>query len=770
MSERRGYGVLVFFAAFCCLLFELVISRLADFHLDSRNSFLAIPIAFLGLALGSLHVHFRPRIAENFSIRRNVVFLSCVSLLTLAVVFVLFGQYLKVTGAYSVLGTLRHSIVKSVVFVVIFILPFYWFGRVLTACYHINRDRIGVIYSADFFGASLGCFLTPILFRYLNLPGVLGLFVVGLSLLAVRFSGLSRKGMALLALPVLVADAFLVFLMVYADNHVRFDDFFAAEKTGTAREIAHGWNEFSRVSVIEITNPGGGKYFKIIHDNAQSNVEVAPYSPGKTRNARLPQSTEVLFLTGRPVQDVLVMFAGCGAQMIPFYEFSGGKTHITGVELNPLVKELAVKTPELASFRLGEFYQLPDVDLRVAEGRAFLVNEPKKYDVIFVASKAPMNLQLTGHSRKYLDTVEAYGLYLDHLKPGGVLCFNHQPLGDVVTTLKRIFKARGLPAFEKCAVVVKAGRSFDLIVAPDGFSGKEVTRLLDADNAGKPNVVYAPLFKDKSGRFADMIRREGDPLELPITDDRPFIWNLDFAGYRLLPDIGNLKNDLYYFNWTRITMLLVLCGLALFFIALVLVPRGTRPPAAAFAYLLATGFCYLLVEVTFMAKFELFLQDLFISMATTLTVFLLSSGLGSRLSRRFKPEAGLVGLPFITGVVVFVSIVILDYITRNLLGLPLAARIGLVVLLTMPVGVCLGMFYPLFISALLRHGRDNVVPITYGLSTLSSVIGATYAMTMMMEFGFNNLLKQASTVYIIVGGFIVLNRLISKRSLFRFPN
>ena len=30
MSERRGYGVLVFFAAFCCLLFELVISRLAD--------------------------------------------------------------------------------------------------------------------------------------------------------------------------------------------------------------------------------------------------------------------------------------------------------------------------------------------------------------------------------------------------------------------------------------------------------------------------------------------------------------------------------------------------------------------------------------------------------------------------------------------------------------------------------------------------------------------------------------------------------------------
>jgi len=763
VKYRRGYVMLVFLAAFSCLLFELIISRIADFHLDSRNSFIAIPITFLGLALGSLHVHFRNKIVERFNVRLNLVLLATVAFLTLLLVFFIFSRYMTVTGAYSVMNTLRHSLNKSAFFAVVFLVPFYFFGRVLTVCYHLNRDRIGTIYGADLFGASLACLLTPILFHVFNLPGVLFAFTCGLSILILVFLRLAwRTAVGLLVLLVALNGSFLYFI-TYADNHTDFRDFFSGEGGGGVKEITHAWNEFSRVSVVTIERGGTSRY-KIIHDNAQSNVEVAKYTPGSFRTAREVGGVDTLFLRGRPVRDVMVMFAGCGAQMIPFHVLSGGAAHITGVELNPLVRELAVNTPELESFALREFLALPNVDLRIMEGRSFLVRNQCKFDVIFVGSKAPTNVQLTGHSRKYLDTVEAFGLYLDHLRDGGVLFFNHQPLGDAIETLKRVFLMRGLPDFAQSAITLRAGRSFDLMVSPQGFSLEDVQRLVNAD---RNNVIdYAPYVRTQGGRFAGAITSPVDPKTKPVTDDRPFIWDLDFRDYRLVPDANQIRDDYYYFNWTRITILLVLALFSLFFIALACLRRSSRPPIATLAYLLITGFCYLLVEIVFMARLELFLQDLLVSMATTLSVFLLASGVGSSLSRVFAGRVSMRVFPFFVALLVAGSVFSLDFVIHHLLALPLFLRIVVVVMLILPVGVCLGMFYPLAVAGLVRHGFENAVPITYGISTLSSVVGATYAMTMMLEIGYSQLLYQAAVGYATLGLVVLLYSVFAGQNVF----
>jgi hypothetical protein len=66
------------------------------------------------------------------------------------------------------------------------------------------------------------------------------------------------------------------------------------------------------------------------------------------------------------------------------------------------------------------------------------------------------------------------------------------------------------------------------------------------------------------------------------------------------------------------------------------------------------------------------------------------------------------------------------------------------------------MFYPCAIAGLVKQGFEHAVPITYGISTLSSVVGATYAMTMMLQVGFNHLLAQASAAYVILGIFLIL--------------
>src|SRR3989337_2495109 len=82
MDDLRAPRLLAFWAGFSCLMFELLIARLADFFIGFRNSFLALPVTFLGLALGSLYVHFRPQVVGRFTVRGSLFALAAVSFST----------------------------------------------------------------------------------------------------------------------------------------------------------------------------------------------------------------------------------------------------------------------------------------------------------------------------------------------------------------------------------------------------------------------------------------------------------------------------------------------------------------------------------------------------------------------------------------------------------------------------------------------------------------------------------------------------------------
>jgi len=538
-------------------------------------------------------------------------------------------------------------------------------------------------------------------------------------------------------------------------------------------EILSRWNEFSRVQLVRFEPPGGGQnYYKIIHDNARSNVHVTPYVPDKTSKPDVLDAKELPFILGRQVNDILVMFAGCGSDMVQFNEYTGGKANIVGVELNPLCRDIARDAPELASFRLGEFYQRPNIDLRIEEGRGFLMRNTKKYDFIYVGSSAPTSLSVTGHTRKYLYTVEAFGLYLDALKPGGMLVFDFQPLGKNVETLKEAFARRGSANFTECILAVSSnfGRytrgSYDLAVTPGGFTPEEVQRLVSFCPSAKEQVRYAPFYENPRGEFiVDAILAPPEPAKMQVTDDRPYVLEIDFDHYKLRPTKQDLSNDLYYLSWIRITTLIVICGLAAMFIALSSLSRKRRLPGSILIYLLITGFCYLLVEVIFIAKLELFLQNLLVSMACVISIFLLTSGIGSLTYKRVAGRLGMRLFPFLVAAIVCLSPFALDFLLHHLLGLPLVLRLVAAAVVTAPVGAALGMFYPYAVNSLVRHERENAVPITYGISTLSSVIGATYAMTLMQHTGFNHMLFQATAGYLLLGVIVLIYSLLAKKNL-----
>ena len=173
----------------------------------------------------------------------------------------------------------------------------------------------------------------------------------------------------------------------------------------------------------------------------------------------------------------------------------------------------------------------------------------------------------------------------------------------------------------------------------------------------------------------------------------------------------------------------------------------------------------MLVEVIFIAKLELFLQDPLVSMASVISIFLLTSGVGSYLYKRVALRVGMVGFPLLVAGVVCFSVAVFNTVIPALMEAPMAARLAIAFAVVAPSGVLLGMFYPYAVSRLVAHDRERAVPITYGVSTLASVLGATYAMTFMIIWGFDRLLFQAAALYLLLALLVVLYGRLAKENL-----
>jgi len=751
---------IVFVLSSCTLMFELIISRMSVFYLNYANSFIAIPLTLFGLAVGSLRVHLGKRKIEDYSISRNLVWLTIFSFTAFAVVFLIFSQLFHITHRSR--PSSIEMILKTLAFVVAFLPPFYFVGKILTVLYALNRKIIGKIYSLDLFGAALACFVTPLLFHFIDLPYLI--FICLLAIVAVTTLSFGKPNWK-------VAAAFIGVNLLVLPTLVHLESNYDLRKTVShhkhwkVEEIAHKWNEFSRVSLLRIKQLNGNIWYKIIHDNAESNVAVIPYRPGEESQVPRTKDMRIPFLLERNTDEILVMFAGSGRDMIELESLGGGKRNLTGVELNPLCIDFAVDTPEIADMRIKEFYDLPNVNMVVMEGRRFLDSDRSMYDLVYIGSAAATSQYKSGHSRKYLDTKEAMAAYYDHLRDDGMMLFHCQPSTHFVESLKALHAERGLPDFSRRIILLSENRKRldrcdTTVYSKQPFTPAEVTAVTQLYG---DRVHYAPDYM--RNRRPAALRVTGKPLDEAalVTDNRPFVHKLDFENYRLFPSKKWLQSIRYYRSWIKISTLLFISAVLALILAFLYVKRAKMPPANMMLYLLITGFAYMLIEIAFIAKLELFLENPLYSMALLLSIFLTTNAVGSALYNRYHARLPMTAMPLLVGALAPLTLWAMDFVIAHRLGMGLWLKAPLTVLLTAPTGVCLGLFYPYVVTWLTEHDRADAVPITYGISTLSSVAGATYAMTMIINLGFTNIIHQAAVGYAALTLLLVAMRLVRGR-------
>ena len=775
---KRNVELGIFLVGLVCLMVELLHTRMLAFFLGSISNFLAIPVSLFGLALGSLLVD-RERNVKKPDARRLIAILQALVLPVLAAAFV--GFFAVANAFFPVIHVSLENpygdAARLLAYSGIFLPSYAIFGALLALYFEEGAQRIGRLYFFDLAGAASGCLLAPLVLTWVGLPPAIMTVLFGaLALLAA--TPLARRRLAVgVGAAGFCVVAFLAWrgsVFVEHPDVARLSRYVLSDHARNgSEEVRVRWNDLARTSLvragIDLGNPNAdAEAWGIVQDDGLSNVKVARWDPAAKPADILPASLHhaLPFLMGHAPKRILVLFAGVGRDMVELDGMAQGNADITGVELNPAVVDL-FRDPLLADMNLRAFHARPNMHLVVREGRDFLDHDRGRYELLFVATNGATNAGRTGHTRKYLDTTEAMASVLDHLAPGpgSMIVFVNQPVIHKAESLRLLFAERGLGDFGK-AVFAFGGpetRGQDsMVVKPSGLTPDEIAAI-ERKVASWPyprRVLYAPYSHSGVGepRFLDaVLGRVRAPL---VTDDRPFVHEVSWRDFELLPAKARFIDQLYASSWIKVFTVLLFGAVSVAVMAFLGLRRGRerRVPWPWVLYFFVGGVSYMCVEIGLIGKTELFLGSPLYTVAVILALFLASNGLGAYLQDRlrvFRSPATLV-LPAVAAIAW--GVLATHLCNARLLSLPLPLKILCVALSVVPAGTFLGMFYPLGVERVVDAGRRAAVPATYTMATLSSVWGSSWAMTAVTNLGFSAVILMGAAGYALTGALYLVAR------------
>jgi hypothetical protein len=239
----------------------------------------------------------------------------------------------------------------------------------------------------------------------------------------------------------------------------------------------------------------------------------------------------------------------------------------------------------------------------------------------------------------------------------------------------------------------------------------------------------------------------------PTTDDRPFFFHTTKLKNQFQVAFGR---SMLFGN--GLSALLTLMGisatLVVLFVLGPLVVAGGERPRGWFGWLVffgALGAGFMLIEVSVLQRFVLLLGHPVYSLTVTLFSLLLGTGIGAAWSRRFDQAT--------LGARAAVALAVIGALGAAVLALgaplvtwaiPLArgARIAIAVTVLVPIGIALGIPMPTGLR-MLSARAPQMVTWAWGINGALSVLGATLAIFIAMNWGFSMTLLSASATYFI---------------------
>jgi len=498
----------------------------------------------------------------------------------------------------------------------------------------------------------------------------------------------------------------------------------------------------------------------------------------------------------RPHGDYAVIGPGGGVDVMR--AVANGATSVTAIEINPLIANTIMRgTHADYSYHL---YERPNVHLHVADGRSWIRASKDKYDVIqmtLVDTWASTAAGAFALSENNLYTVEAFKEYFDHLKPDGIIAITRWEFKEprealrVVSVELETMRQLGIESDNRFIVISDGaldtdGRPVTVLVKKTAFTDAEIesaashlneTKNLKeifmpcgavpsggvnlchdvAPSRGVPGVTLASsgaFYRLLLDRKRDSFIRDYEYDISPSTDDAPFFFFTIKTGEVLKRFwAGTGRGVDWRVNMGSMTLGLVLVVSLVTVFAFLVLPMMFRSNVRRAAsvtkllYFVAVGLGFILVEVSFIQRFVLFLGHPTYALTVVVFLLLLSSGVGSLFSRRWMASADRIPwvLASIAACIAMLAMV-LPRLLESQVGQPFPLKVGIAGAFLIPLGLAMGMPFP---TGLRMLANSNMVEWAWAMNAAATVLGSVSAIVIAIHFGLTLTLLCGALAYLI---------------------
>jgi hypothetical protein len=799
-DDLRRYYFGIFTVSAATLLLELALTRVLSVAMWYHFGFLVISTALLGFGVAGVSLSLWPGLRERAPLDRA---LSLLSLGFGATTFLSYWltQYLVFDPFDIVIH--RSQLLLAPLYYLIITVPFFFSGLVIALLFSRRSTEVNRLYAFDLLGAGIGCAGLALVMPAFGGAGSVLLAALFGFISAAVFGWSQARRFALIGVALAVC---LLPISFWGDRlfpiSVIATKVHPLEPTDS-KPIFTAWSSLSKVDVFKIpAAPNSGRPrdgLSIIVDAGAAGTAVPDLSAGVREyltNSDDFRHAGFAYL-GKQHPKVLIIGSGAGREVLEGLAY--GADSITAVEINPVINQIVTQT--LRPYWGGLFEQ-PEVHLVTEDGRSFVRRSHDQYDAIISVQTMSDAALLSGAmtlSETYILTREAFEDYYDHLTPNGVLMMTrpkHQ-IPKLITTARELFDERGLGNAADHILVFRGpvlpyGHTDFLtcfLMKRSEWDAAEIAEIGKRLAIGEPHpsgsevpeIYYAPHQKAQESAYAKHLFNVAKAPDLhalysgttealaPATDDKPFFnqrlqWRFMRPGvFKEVFSSGVTNID--FQPIAEVSLILLFAQVTVIAAILVLLPlfRGARQGVRLRSqgpflfYFAGLGLGFIMIEMVLLQKFTLFLGQPAYTLAVILASLLISTGLGSYATSRFRNTSKWSLIPIVVLILTALAITALatPSVLAAALGLALPARILISIVLVAPFGFVLGMPFPVGLR-LLDAEAPNLIPWAWGVNAFATVVGSVVSVILAMAFGFRVVFAVAAACYLLSLAAVIL--------------
>jgi len=536
------------------------------------------------------------------------------------------------------------------------------------------------------------------------------------------------------------------------------------------------WSAFGQTDLVRYDN--SPEYMDIYVDGTAGtpmfkfNGDLSnPDSVVNRLKIEFPGYFPFMFLKDGEKDSALIIGPGGGRDIL--LAAMGGVKKITAVEVN---KDLVEMVRDYSWYNGHIYNGFGNVNIIVDEGRNFLRRQKENFDIIM------LSLPVTNTSRSregyaltenYLLTTDSINDYLNHLTENGRLVIvGHGDLSmlRLLSISLATLGKRGLDSTRAMKHMYLVGsRLYPVFVLKKTpFLQEEIfPRYRAMFKFGyDPLSSYFPFIQrwgtlnpalmslGRGLRIFDEVLNEVEKLGhdiSPVSDNSPFF-------YKFENGIPKPVSRVFVFSIVSILVIITVWSSLLQNNRYRIrkysnkTDKATNPILHVVIFLML-GMGFMMVEISLIQKFVLFLGRPVLSMTVLLFSILGGAGMGSFWSKSVATDRSVKTITtaaFVTAILLLLYTFALKSIFSYFLGLDLAYRVLITVGLVIPLGFAMGFPFPLAIRFLKERLIDYLIPLMWGINGISSVMGSALTVIIAIDFGFTQVFLTAAGCYLSV--------------------